>query len=117
MPFRSWNNLLMTEIAGKRVLITGAASGLGRLLAIGAAERGGRPVLLDIDQKGLEQTQTEITETTGQDCAIYPCDLSDLASINHATEKVIEDHGGVDVLINNAGSLPENPSWKPLMKR
>jgi all-trans-retinol dehydrogenase (NAD+) len=78
-------------------------------LAIGAGERGGRLVLLDIDQNGLERTQAEITETTGQPCSVYACDLSDLASINHATEKVIEDHGGIDVLINNAGIVTGKP--------
>ena len=83
----------MTEIEKSRVLITGAASGLGRRMARGVAERGGHPILWDLDRDGLETLRREIGGET------FVCDVSD----REAVYRVAEEVGPVDILINNAG--------------
>jgi all-trans-retinol dehydrogenase (NAD+) len=92
----------MTEVAGRNVLITGAASGIGRLLALKAGALGSRLVLWDIDESGLESVQAELV-TAGCEARIYVCDLQDRAAIERTARHVLVDHGGVDILINNAG--------------
>ena len=83
----------MTKIEKSRVLITGAASGLGRRMARGVAERGGHPILWDLDGNGLETLQREI----GGDS--FVCDVSDREAVYRLAKEV----GPVDILINNAG--------------
>lgn len=92
----------MTELAGKRVLITGAASGLGRLMAQKIGSRGGRLILWDIDQPELATTEAELTEA-GFQVLTDLCDLGDPAEIRRASARVLAEVGSVDVLINNAG--------------
>jgi all-trans-retinol dehydrogenase (NAD+) len=92
----------MTALADRVVLITGAASGIGRLLALGAAARGARLVLWDRDRSGLELVRSELAgRGTEARCDIL--DLSDRAAIRDAAQRVLEGLGGVDVLVNNAG--------------
>lgn len=92
----------MTQLAGKNVLITGAAAGLGRLMALEIAARGGKIIGWDIDEAGLTALQSHL-EAQGRPVATYVCDLSDRDAIYATADRVIDDHGGVDVLINNAG--------------
>ena len=89
----------------KKVLVTGAASGLGRIMARKACERGAAMVIIwDIDATGMEETATLFT-----DFAIpvrcYRVDLSDVEAIKKAAGETLEECGSVDVLINNAGII------------
>jgi all-trans-retinol dehydrogenase (NAD+) len=92
----------MGDVRDKTVLITGAASGLGRLLAQRMAARGARLVLWDVDAPGLEGARAELA-TAGRAVAAYPCNLRDRAAIASAAAATLRDHGPVDVLVNNAG--------------
>jgi all-trans-retinol dehydrogenase (NAD+) len=92
----------MTKFNGNNVLITGAASGLGKQLAEKIANRGGRIIAWDINQAGLEALQAELS-AKGQSVAIYRVDLSDKEAIKTAADQVLADHQRVDILINNAG--------------
>lgn len=92
----------MTALADRVVLITGAASGIGRLLALGAAARGAQVVLWDRDQQGLERVHAEIAARS-QHAHRYTIDLTDRAAIRATAQRVLDEVGGVDVLINNAG--------------
>jgi all-trans-retinol dehydrogenase (NAD+) len=83
-------------------LITGAASGLGRLMALAIAAEGARAVLWDVDQQGLEAVATEIGGHGGH-ATTARCDLTDRRAIAAAAERVLRESGPVDVLINNAG--------------
>ena len=98
----------MTDLANRRVLITGAASGIGRLLSLRTAERRGQLILWDLDRQGLERLQDEIAEAGGSSSA-YTCDLADAAAIDQTAVKVLTDHGGIDILINNAGIVTGKP--------
>lgn len=92
----------MTTVNNSRVLITGAASGIGRLLALRLAESGGRLVLWDIDRAGLEQAQIELADA-GYKADTYICDLTDRQEISAVAAQTLAEGGPVDILINNAG--------------
>lgn len=92
----------MTHLPGKTVLITGAASGIGRLLAREVAKRGATLVLWDIAHPELKAV-TEDLRMHGANVFPYYPDLSDRAAIYATAQKVVEDCGPVDVIINNAG--------------
>ncbi|MBT8422045.1 MAG: SDR family oxidoreductase, partial [Gammaproteobacteria bacterium] len=92
----------MTDLAGKNVLITGAASGIGRMLADEVARRGARPLLVDLNTTALETACQELGGA-GHECAVFSCDLSDRNQIAELGAKVLAGEGHVDVLINNAG--------------
>lgn len=92
----------MTVLAQRVVLITGAASGIGRLTALACAERGARLVLWDRDAAGLEQVRAEIAARSAHAHA-YTVDLCDREAIKATAERVLDEVGTVTVLINNAG--------------
>lgn len=92
----------MTTIRDSKVLITGAASGIGRLMALRIAARGGRLVLWDVDAAHLDAVAAEVAATGGQ-AAVYACNLAERESIEAAAARTLAEQGAVDVLINNAG--------------
>lgn len=92
----------MTSFANKKVLITGAASGIGRMLAEAAAKRGARPILVDLNEQALKSTEAWLRDA-GHECAVFTCDLSQREQIDDLGAAVIAAEGHVDILINNAG--------------
>ncbi len=93
---------LESAVEGKVIVITGASSGIGEETAkqIGAA--GGTVVLIARGQEKLEAVAEEIRALGGQ-ADPRPCDLSDFDAIDRVAHEILEHHGRVDVLINNAG--------------
>lgn len=89
----------MTKLRGAHVVITGAASGLGRRMALGVARRGGSVSLWDINRTGLAAVVEEVERVGGQAQPVV-CDVSDRNAVYAAAETVDEP---VDVLVNNAG--------------
>lgn len=92
----------MSGLENRNVLITGAANGIGRLMALRIAARGGRLILWDVDAAVLEGVAGEIAAAGGQ-AAAYACNLAERGSIEAAAARTLADHGAVDILINNAG--------------
>lgn len=102
----------MTSFAGKNVLITGSASGIGRLMALKIAARGANVIMWDIDLAGLEAL-SEMLQRWGYRASTYQqCDLRSREEIEENARRVLAEHGVVDVLINNAGVV----SGKPLLE-
>ena len=93
---------LATTIEGKRILITGASSGIGREVALRVGEAGGIVLLVARTREKLEEVAKEIEELGGT-AHVHPADLSDTADIERMANEVVEQHGGVDILVNNAG--------------
>jgi NAD(P)-dependent dehydrogenase (short-subunit alcohol dehydrogenase family) len=89
-------------VNGKRVMITGASSGIGLAAAGKIAAAGGIPILVARSMDKLEEAKAQI-ERTGGTAYIYSCDLSDYDAIDGLVERVFSDHPSVDVLVNNAG--------------
>ncbi len=93
----------MTVLAGKRCLITGAASGIGRATAVAVAARGGELVLTDVDAQGLAAVVGQIRDGGGVVCMHAALDLRDLAAVRGFAADVHAAHGSVDVVMNIAG--------------
>jgi NAD(P)-dependent dehydrogenase (short-subunit alcohol dehydrogenase family) len=87
---------------GRVVAITGASSGIGRAAAIQVAARGGIPLLLARRTEELEKVRDEIVEAGGQ-AYVYSVDLTSQESVDAVVKQMLADHGGVDMLVNNAG--------------
>lgn len=96
------------NIEGRRILITGASSGIGRAAALQLAEQGARLILLARREQALRALVAEIREAGGDACH-YAVDLCDFDALDVVAAKVIDEHGGVDVLINNAGRSIRRP--------
>jgi all-trans-retinol dehydrogenase (NAD+) len=84
------------------VLITGGASGIGRLLALAVARRGGDPILWDVNDENLRTVLAEL-DATGRPARGYLCDVSSRDSVSRVAEQVKADGGPIDVLVNCAG--------------
>ena len=93
---------LATAIKDKRILITGASSGIGLETAIKVGEAGGTVILVSRTREKLEEVAKQVEEAGGT-AHVHPADLSDLDDIERMAQEVIDEHGGVDILINNAG--------------
>ena len=99
----------MTTLAGRTALITGGASGLGRLLGAELARRGSRVILWDIDEARLQNTTEEIRGMSGGRCSGYLCDVTDAHAVRDTAGQVLSDASEVDVLVNNAGIVTGAP--------
>jgi all-trans-retinol dehydrogenase (NAD+) len=89
----------MTEFAGKNVLVTGGARGLGRLIAERALDRGAQVIIWDMNQELLDQTVSEL----GPRAFGYHVDITEKERVYAMADRVHEEIGVVDILINNAG--------------
>ena len=89
-------------VEGKITLITGGSSGIGAAAAKKIAEAGGVVVLVARTLENLEYVADEIRGDGGT-AHVYSCDLTDMDAIATMADKVLNDLGGVDILINNAG--------------
>lgn len=92
----------MKNFSGKLSVITGAASGIGRALAIKLAARGSDLALADIDNSGLEVTREKLAGT-GVRCTTQVVDVADRKAVDGFARDVASEHGRVNLLINNAG--------------
>jgi len=92
----------MQSINGKTAIITGAGRGIGRATAIALANEGVNVGLIGLNQENLDKVSVELQDT-GIKVATASADVSDLAAVEQATEKLKNELGAIDILINNAG--------------
>jgi NAD(P)-dependent dehydrogenase (short-subunit alcohol dehydrogenase family) len=96
------------ELAGKRVLLTGASSGIGEAGAEQFARHGATVVVVARRQDLLNALADRIT-TAGGDAISIPCDISDMDAVDALVADVQDRLGGIDILINNAGRSIRRP--------
>lgn len=101
----------MKSLDGKVVAITGAASGIGRELALQSAERGARLAISDWDAEGLAETAALARERRAGDLFSDVVDVSDRTQVGAWAGAVVERFGGVDMLVNNAGFGTTGEFW------
>lgn len=92
----------MESLKGKNALITGAGKGIGRAVAIALANEGVNVALMARTEKDLKSVAKEV-DGFGVKTSIAVADVSDIKSVNKAVEKIINEWGNIDILINNAG--------------
>ena len=90
------------DCSGRRALVTGAASGIGRATALAFAARGADLVLCDVDESGLEET-AESARGLGRSVLTARVDVSDAGQMAAFAERVLREAGPPHVLMNNAG--------------
>ena len=93
----------MFNLSGKRVLITGAAGGIGKELSKSFLELGANIILSGTNINRLQSLKDDLN----QECEVYECDLKNVDEINNLLN-FLDGSGGVDVLINNAGKTEDN---------
>ncbi|NWH55901.1 RDHE2 dehydrogenase, partial [Geococcyx californianus] len=91
------------NVSGEIVLITGAGSGIGRLLSLKFARLGATVVLWDINEEGLKETRRLIAEDGAARVHGYICDCSKRQDVYRVADQVKKEVGDVTILINNAG--------------
>jgi acyl-CoA synthetase (AMP-forming)/AMP-acid ligase II/NAD(P)-dependent dehydrogenase (short-subunit alcohol dehydrogenase family) len=93
---------LRAAVDSRTVLITGASSGVGEASARRLARAGATVLLVARRAELLEQIAEEIRSDDG--CAFaYPCDMADTEAVGELVERVLRDHGHVDIVVSNAG--------------
>ena len=93
---------LAHSVRGRRILITGASSGIGLETALKVGEAGGEVILVSRTRENLDEVAGRVRERGGT-AHVHPADLSDIDDLDRMAREVISEHGGIDVLINNAG--------------
>lgn len=92
----------MQRLKGRIAVVTGAASGIGRAIAVLFAEEGAQVIGVDIDDAGLEAMVKQITEAGGSVQSMN-VDIAEPDQVESVVQYVVEEHGQINVLVNNAG--------------
>ncbi len=92
----------MRDLTGRVAAVTGAASGIGRALALALADEGSELALADVNETGLEATRRE-AEARGARASAARVDVADRAAVEAWAEDVVARHGAAHLVFNNAG--------------
>ena len=93
---------ITNAVKGKKIIITGASSGIGERTAFLLSECGAHVILLARTEDKLKIVKENI-ETLGGKASYYPCDLTDMDNIEAVSKQILADFEHIDVLVNNAG--------------
>jgi uncharacterized protein len=98
----------ISNFRGVRILVTGASSGIGRLLCLRLAEKGARLVLVARRVDELELLKKEV-EARGAEAIVVPCDVAELDQVRQCVDRALAHYGNIDMLVNNAGYGAHHP--------
>jgi NAD(P)-dependent dehydrogenase (short-subunit alcohol dehydrogenase family) len=103
--------MALNELGGKAAAVTGAASGLGRAMALAFAAEGMHLALADVDDAGLQETRTRLD---GKDVKsiVMRLDVSKASEVEAFARKCFQELGAVHVVCNNAGVALSGPVWE-----
>lgn len=92
------------QYKGKKIIVTGASSGIGEMLVRKIAVNGGIPIMLARSIDKLQQLQQEIEDEFHIQAAYYPVDLTDEQQMDNVVAEILQEHDEIDALVNNAGT-------------
>jgi gluconate 5-dehydrogenase len=98
------------DLTGKRALVTGAGRGIGLALARGLAEHGADVALVARTRSQLKAAKEQIETETGRNVWTFSFDLANIDAIGGLFEQVVQAAGGVDILVNCAGTTVREPT-------
>ncbi|HET6909204.1 MAG TPA: SDR family NAD(P)-dependent oxidoreductase [Mycobacteriales bacterium] len=96
------------SVAGKSVLVTGAASGMGRATAHLFADEGAKVAVTDLGDDRVQAVVDEITDAGGTAHG-WALDVSDATAVDHVVAEIVDRFGSLDILVNNAGMVAAGP--------
>jgi NAD(P)-dependent dehydrogenase (short-subunit alcohol dehydrogenase family) len=102
---------MRTDISGRRALVTGAGSGIGRAIALRLASLGCHVMLVGRTPSSLDETLRLIDQRGLGSGKVCTCDLTQESSIKNLSDEALRD-GGIDILVNNAGVMVNAPLEK-----
>jgi 3-oxoacyl-[acyl-carrier protein] reductase len=94
------------QLNGKTVVVTGGARGIGKSIATAFAEKGARLALLDMNQEDLDAARAEFA-ARGVPVSAHALNVAKEEQVVRAFEDIVAEHGGLDVVINNAGIIKD----------
>jgi NAD(P)-dependent dehydrogenase (short-subunit alcohol dehydrogenase family) len=97
------------KLNGKKAIVTGGASGIGKAIALAYVQEGAQVAIFDFNPDKAAQTLVEIEKATGKKIAFIKCDVGSSADVAKAFQEADKVLGGVDILVNNAGIIRQNP--------
>jgi NAD(P)-dependent dehydrogenase (short-subunit alcohol dehydrogenase family) len=103
--------MAMNELRGKVAAVTGAASGLGRAMALAFAAEGMHVALADVDERGL-RTTCDLLSLHGVKTLLVRVDVSRAAEVQAFAQRCVDELGTVHVVCNNAGVAVSGPVWE-----
>jgi acetoin reductase-like protein len=95
----------MYRLDGKTALVTGAALGIGRAIAVRLAQEGAALMLFDINEAQAERT-ARMVRAAGRRCEVVRGDVGDYAQVKGAVDDCVRRFGAIDIVVNNAGISP-----------
>jgi hypothetical protein len=98
------------RLTGKKAVITGGDSGIGRAVAIAFAREGADVLISYLDEHEDAQDTAKYVEQAGQKCVLVPGDLADRAHARTIIPRAVEEFGRVDILVNNAAFQMSHPT-------
>jgi 3-oxoacyl-[acyl-carrier protein] reductase len=103
---RREDNVELT-LTGRKAVVTGAGSGIGREVALRFSAAGAAVAVCDVVKEAADRVAAEIAGA-GRQARAYAIDVSDFAAVQRLCEQVAADLGGIDILVNNAGITRDN---------
>jgi 3-oxoacyl-[acyl-carrier protein] reductase len=102
----------MTGVQGRVAVVTGGARGIGAATAQRMVAGGASVALLDLDADQVEQTAARLAAESGGRVVGLACDVTDAAAVQSSVARVVDELGGLNVLVNNAGVTRDNLLFK-----
>lgn len=93
---------IQVDLSGQVALVTGASRGIGKAIAIALGKSGAVVACLARNEEKLKETAAEITAAGGK-ASIHACDVTNSEAAQAAVDAVVEQHGRLDIVVNNAG--------------